>query len=258
MTDLDSLIRPASRSPHVRLLLYGATGVGKTKLACEIGDKPLLIATEPGDETLRDWPELKARTAVMDYGGINHLNALYKALASGKYDYDTVIIDTIDELVEIMLDDLVSGYDLTKSTRPVAMPRPGSGLKKIELTGTDDYRLLRDGIRPGIRNLCKLPVNVVFTSHVREPSWADEDRKRRDSTPLPPLRPDLPEKTYRLISRYVGLIGHMTRKGDKRQLSFRCDTNRIESKSRIRDLDGQIIDADSLPEIVRKWRKIDG
>lgn len=255
MTTLDDLLRKASHRRYARLLLYGHPGVGKTKLACEIGSKPLLMAVEPGDETLADWPDLDARTTVMDYGGINHLNALVKAFKEGKYDFDTVIIDTIDELVSIMRHDLVTKYDLTKSTRPVAMPKAGTGLKKIETAGVDDYRLVVEGLNPSLRELFKLPINVILNAHVREPSWADEDKKKRDGTPIPPLRADLPDKTYKLISKYVGLIGYMSRKGDSRQISFRTDTNKEESKSRIRELDGKVIDADTLPEIIANWSK---
>lgn len=250
--DLNSLIRPASHSRYAKILLYGAPGVGKTKLACEIGSQPLLLACEPGDETLADWPDLEARTKVMSYGGINHLNALYEAFRSGQYQHDNLVIDTIDELVEIMLDDLLAGYKPSKSTRPIAEPKPGTGLKRIELSGTDDYRMLRDGIRPGIRNLCSLPMHLVFTAHVREPTWADEARKKNEGVALPPTRPDLPDKTYKLISKYVGLIGHMERKGDRRTVSFRAD-NKQEAKSRIKELDGKTIDADELPSIIRNW-----
>lgn len=253
MTDLDSLIRPVSRGRYAKLLLYGNPGVGKTKLACEIGSQPLLLACEPGDETLADWPDLSARTTVMDYGGINHLNALREAFESGKYSHDNLVIDTIDELVEIMLDDLIDLYIPSKSTRPVANPRPGSGAKKIEMSGTDDYRMLRDGLRPALRKLCQLPMHIVFTAHVREPTWADEGKKKDFGTPLPPLKPDLPDKTYKLLSKYVGLIGYMERKGDKRTVTFRTESNKLESKSRIRELDGQTINADELPEIIRNW-----
>jgi hypothetical protein len=235
------------------MVLYGGIGVGKTKLACEIGSRPLLVAAEPGDETLIDWPELHQRVTVMDYGGINTLNAIVKAVRSGELTNDTVIIDTIDELVEIMLDDLVNGYQISKETRPTAHPKPGTGLRKLEMAGTDDYRLLRDGIRPSIRNLCNLPVNVILTSHVREPSWADEDRRRREGGQLPALRPDLPDKTWKLVSKYVGLIGHMTRRGEKRQISFRTDTTKEEVKSRVRELDGRVINADELPTLLHNW-----
>ena len=258
MTDLDKLIRSADHPKVIRALFYGAPGVGKTKLGVEIalaiGERCLYIPTEPSEETLNDWPELKARTTIMDYGGINTLGALYDAFREGEFpDHQTIMIDTIDELVEIMLDDLVAGYKPSKDTRPQADPRPGTGLRRIEVAGTDDYRFLRDGLRPAIRNLCRLPVNLILTSHVREPSWADDNKKARSGTPLPPLRPDLPDKTYKLVSKYVGLMGHMTRQGDKRTVSFKPDAKKEEAKSRIRELDGQVIDANRLTEVLKNW-----
>lgn len=257
-TDLHQYIRDASHLRIHRSLIYGLPGVGKTKLAVEIalalGERCLYIPTEPSEETLGDWPNLLERTTIMDYGGINMLNELVTAYQEGEFsDHRTIIIDTIDEMVEIMLDDLVAGYKPSKDTRPVAESRPGMRLPRIEVAGTDDYRFLRDGIRPGIRNLCKLPVHLILTSHVREPSWADEAKKKATGTPLPPMRPDLPDKTYKLISKYVGVMGHMTRRGDKRSISFRTDTAKEDAKSRVLALDNKVIDADTLPEIIKNW-----
>lgn len=260
MTDLQSLVRDASHPALLRALFYGAPGVGKTILAVQtalaLGERCLYIPTEPGDESLEDWPELRKRTTVMDYGGINHLGELYTAYQENEFPgHPTIIIDTVDELVETQLDDLVSSYTPAKKTRVIADPKPGLGLKRIEVAGNDDYRFLRDGLRPGIRNLCKLPIHLILTAHVREPSWADDEKREKKGIPLPALRPNLPGQTYKLVSKYVGLMGFMTRRGPKRTISFRTDTDKEESKSRIRALDNEVIDADKLPGIIAEWSK---
>jgi hypothetical protein len=260
MSDLKAHIRDAShpRNRKLRALIFGKPGVGKTvlavQIALELGERCLYIPTEPGDETLEDWPDLLARTSVMDYPGINMLRELASAYREGEFpDHPTLIIDTIDELTEIMLDDLVTGYKPAKDTRPKAEPRPGSGLRRLEVAGTDDYRFLRDGVRPALREICSLPVNLILLAHVREPTWADEAKQKATRTPLPAKRADLPAQTYRLVSKYVGLMGHMTREGGSREVSFKTDSNKEEVKSRIRDLDNRVIDADELPGIIRNW-----
>lgn len=258
MSDLEKYIRDASHPRIHRSLIYGAPGVGKTVLgvsiALALGPRCFYVPTEPSEETLEDWPELRERTTIVDYGGINMLNEIVSAFRAGEYpEHRTIMIDTADELVEIMLDEFVAGYKPPKNTRPVAEPKPGVRLPRLEVAGNDDYRFLRDGIRPALRNLCTLPVHLIFTSHVREPTWADEDRKRTMGTPLPPLRADMPYKTYKLFSKYVGVMGHMTRKGEKRTISFRTDTTKEEAKSRIRELDNKVFNADELPEIIKNW-----
>lgn len=258
MSDLVPRDASHPRNRRHRALYYGSPGVGKTvlavQIACELGERCLYIPTEPGDETLEDWPELLSRTSILDYSGVNMLRELATAYREGEFsDHPTLIIDTVDELAETMLDDLVAGYKPAKDTRPKADPKPGSGLRRLEVAGTDDYRFLRDGLRPALRELCKLPVNLILLAHVREPTWADENKLKTMRTPLPALRADLPTQTYRLISKYVGLIGHMTRKGDKREVSFRTDSDKEEVKSRIRELDNRVISADDLPGIIRNW-----
>lgn len=260
MSDLAAYVRDAShpRNRRHRALYYGSPGVGKTvlsvRIALELGERCLYIPTEPGDETLEDWPELLARTTIMDYAGVNMLGELATAFREGEFPgHETLIIDTVDELVEMMLDGLVAGYKPAKDTRPKAEPKPGSGLRKLEVAGTDDYRFLRDGIRPALRELCSLPINLILLAHVREPSWADENKSRATRTPLPALRADLPSQTYRLVAKYVGLIGHVTRTGAKREVSFRTDSTKEEVKSRIKDLDNRVVDADELPTIIRNW-----
>lgn len=258
MTDLHKHIRDASHPKIHRSLIYGSVGVGKTKLAVEIalalGERCLYLRTEPSEETLYDWPELDSRTTILDYGGINMLGEIYTAYQENEFPgHGTIVIDSADELVETMLDDLVAGYKPEKATRIIATPKPGTGLRKIEVAGNDDYRFLRDGLRPPLRDLCKLPVHLILTSHVREPSWADDAKKDQRGTPLPPLRANLPGQTYKLISKYVGLIGYMTRKGDQRTISFRTDSSKEEVKSRVRELDNKIIDADTLPTVLKNW-----
>ena len=243
------------RQQYVRMLLYGTWGVGKTVLACQVGLSPLLFVTEPSDDSLRDWPEIASRVTVTEYGGLNHLSLIAQAIESGDYLHDTLIVDTVSELVEAQLDDIRDRWKAPKDTRPTYAPKSLNGPPPREINGTDDYRLIRDSLRPIISKLCSLPINLILTAHEREASWADEAKLAKDGTPLPPTRPDLPSQTLKLIAKRVSLVGRMTRQGDNRLLSFRTDnTSKEEVKSRILELDGKRLTDTEFIEIVNRWR----
>lgn len=235
------------------MLLYGTWGVGKTILACKIGQNPMHLVTEPSDDSLADWPELRKSIDVVEYGGVAHLKLIAQAFEEKLYTNDTLIVDTASELVEEHLDIFRAQYKPAKATRPTFQNRT-AGQPAIELVGTDDYRLLRDSLRPTIKTLCMLPINVIFIAHEREPTWTDESKLKEDGTALPPMRPDLPSQTLKMIAKRVSLIGRMTRSGDRRQISFRTDSVKEEVKSRIRALDNRRMSDEEFLSVVNAWR----
>lgn len=242
------------RALCLRMLLYGGWGVGKTKLACEVGQKPMHLVTEPSDDTLADWPELRSRVDVVEYGGVNHLKLIAEAFEKGLYPHDTLIVDTVSELIEEQLDAIKDGWKSAKDTRPKFTGKGGN--VDLEVVGTDDYRLVRDALRPVVKRLCMLPkTNVIFVAHEREPTWTDEANLNKDGKPLPPMRPDLPSQTLKMIAKRVSVVGRMTRVGDKRTLSFRTDDRlKEEVKSRILELDGKRMSDVDFLRIVNAWR----
>ncbi len=245
----------ADRGLYLRMLLYGTWGVGKTIVSCRVGQRPLLMVTEPSDDSLRDWPDLAKRVDVVEYGGINHLRLLTEAFKQEIYPNDTLIVDTMSELIEENLDYVKQNWKSAKDTRPTFQSRT-AGQPNLEVVGTDDYRVIRDGLRPTIKELCLLPINLIFTAHERDVTWADEQKNNRDGTPLPPFRPDLPSQTLKMVAKRVSVVGRMTRQGDKRQISFKTDVRSPEEvKSRIRQLDGRRMSDDEFISIVNQWRE---
>ena len=82
-----------------KILVYGMAGAGKTTLAKTTPGKTLVISAEAGllsikDATNVDAIEVKEASEVME---------LHDALKSGTLKYDTVVLDSVSEISEILL-----------------------------------------------------------------------------------------------------------------------------------------------------------
>lgn len=248
-----------NRTKNVKIFLYGEYGVGKTinAVSCgaATGKRVLLVRTDTGTDSLFNHPELLANTDVVDYKGLSQLTAIAEACAEGitvggvdYSQYGAVIIDTISQVQEEYLDWLLENFKFTGNHRTVAEPRsPGLKLKPEDITGLPDYHLARNKMRGPVKALIKAPVDVYFIAHLREPSMMDIQKGKLVR------RPTLTETVFKLIAREVSLMGLMERSGSKREIQFLTDKKTV-SKSRIKELDGQTINADKLPQIIQDWK----
>jgi hypothetical protein len=241
-----------NRSKFIKSFIYGEFGVGKTVLACSfVQTRGLLISNDTGTDSLYNHPELLARVDVVPYAGLSHLTAVAQAIEEkleGYEKYDTVIIDTISQVQEEYLDFLIENYSFSGNQRTVANPRsPKLKLATEEIVGFPDYRLVRDKMRGPVKALIKSPVDVHFLAHLREPSMMEQQKG------VITRRPNMTEQVFKLIARETSMLGLMERKGTKRTIKFETDPKTI-SKSRIAELDDKTVNADELPQILKKWK----
>jgi len=85
---------------YVNILCYGESGTGKTML-CNTAHKPLILSAEGGLLSLAEFD-----LPVFEIDGRNQLNDAYDWLKSSKEakdKYDTICIDSISEIAEILL-----------------------------------------------------------------------------------------------------------------------------------------------------------
>ncbi len=82
-----------------KILVYGMAGAGKTTLAKTAPGKVLVISAEAGLLSIRDANNVEA----IEVKEASEVMELHNALKSGALQYDTVCLDSVSEISEILL-----------------------------------------------------------------------------------------------------------------------------------------------------------
>lgn len=240
------------QTKYVKAFLYGDWGVGKTAVACSSGKRTLLITSgDGGESTLFDYPDYRDKVHVIRSHGISHIKAILKASEEGHEDYkdyEVIVIDTISSVCDQYLKNMVDNYNVNKD-RHTAKPK-GVG-KSLEAEGMGDYKFLAAHMRDLAPVSIAAPVDVIWLSHEREPSFTDEAKG------VYLTRPKMPEKAADAVAECCHVVGCLekVRKGNKvvRTLKFE-GSNRLAAKSRIKSLDDTTIDVEKFWPLVEEWR----
>lgn len=246
---LKSTMRPMSdENIFWRLLLYGQSGVAKTKVACETASKfgsYIYIESDPdGWVTLADWPELRALGQRMVYQGLAQLEAICLAYELEDPEFTkhkTVVLDTLSAVATLDLDKVVLTRSSLEEKRDTEMPQATQ----------PDYGITTERVRRVLSRLLACQVNIIFVAHERE----DKD----ENTSVTYYRPGFTPKLRKDIERTMTVVGFMTAVEDRttgeyqRRMQLQ-PTRTIAAKSRIRGLP-VAIDSDTFPSIIVDWVK---
>ena len=154
--------KPGNRSQKFNQLIYGESGVGKTRLSGSADDVPemrkvLVMDVEGGTETLRhtygDVDVVRVKTW-------KEVQRLYDTLYVDLHGYTTIVIDSLTELQKFSMSqimvDIVLAAEQKGETRDADIPSIREWGKNIEQ------------IRRFTRAFRDLECNCIFTALVRE------------------------------------------------------------------------------------------
>ena len=149
----------------VKLVVYGAAGIGKTVL-CSTAPKPIIISAEQGLLSLqdKDIPYIEVKS-------LKDIGDAFNILKDNK-DFNTICLDSLTEIADVVH---------TKSRKEVEAEPTQRG--KVDLRKS--YMLLANRMMPMIRNFRDIQgKNVVFTAQQKR--YEDEDIGKADWEPMLP------------------------------------------------------------------------
>lgn len=248
---------------YFNCVLYGDGGVGKTVLVARIaqalGTKALIISTDNGAMAIENHPSLLPYVNVVKFISPAFLADLAIALRydSDEFnDYGVVSLDTTSGICDQYLDRIVSVYNSSSKRgggRDALRPKdPNSGLPTLYTASDEDYKFLRTFMRPIIQDLAESKKAVFQLTHERAPFYLEVTKAKQDNEKPPKMRPDVPDKVYKVMLYGCHVMGHMV--DNKGQRTISCiATEDISVKSRIKGLYNEKVSDDKFVEIVTKW-----
>jgi phage nucleotide-binding protein len=138
MSILKNVVKPDQLvdKQGAKILVYGESGAGKTYTCSTAPGKVLIISMEAGLLSIRD----KENVDAIEIKSYEELNQIYGELKSGEHNYDTVCLDSVSEMSEILLNHELS---INKDAR--------KAYGNVQIACTNVMRMFRD-----------LPMHVIF------------------------------------------------------------------------------------------------
>ena len=141
-------------------LFFGEPKVGKTTLANQFPGA-LFLATEPGTAAME--------AAEMSINSWSDFRNAVKALLTEDHEWKTLVVDTVDNLYEFLVDDVCSENGW------VDLSDVGYG---------KGYKLARRKLTNAIATLRRMNMTIVFISHERKDIEVDDNGKKTGSATI--------------------------------------------------------------------------
>jgi hypothetical protein len=237
---------------HLKALLYGNSGVGKTVEAMKLAQlitpknkKILFVDTGEGWVSLKNHPGLMDRTKRMIYKGLKQFEPLVDAMKEGLEgfdDYGTIVFDEFS----------------TSSKKYLHVVMDATGLGELDAPEYKQWGILSRNVNGTIFKLLELKEthNLIFLAHERK----DEDK----ATGISLTGPSFMDSVSSTVRENMHIVSRMTATVEnksgapiyKREMQFH-PTKMVIAKSRIGGLD-IIVSPDRFNQRIVEWIETDG
>lgn len=180
-------IKPAGTFTHLKMLVYGQNGKGKTRLGASGPRKVLIIdCNEKGSLSIRNFEGVE----VFPIEVWSDIDLAYWYLHSGNHEYDTVVIDTVTSLAALCMKFVLGDESSRDPTRDPNMPDKRHWGKVGELMKTQ------------ILQFRNLPMHVVFLAQEKRGFAEDDDE-------APEVFPEVSPSIRTTLTAAVDIIGRV-------------------------------------------------
>ena len=210
-----------------KLMLYGLSGVGKSSLAAKL-KKPIFLDFEGGLNYLGVDRSAQYTDLVEFY---KDLVELYRKAESGKREYDTIVIDSVDWLVRKVVEK-AAGIDKDNLTETLNRSNGGYGNGKQVLENHIRTKLL-----PTLVALNKLGYGICLVAHAERKDLMDAD-----GVDIERLAPKIDVNTMNVFVEWCDNVFYLKSVDGERYLTLEGDSN-VLAKNRL-GLTGEVKLAD--------------
>lgn len=180
MSDWKETLRVGKQQVPARICIYGGHGIGKSTLASQF-PAPIFISTEDGLDSLDVTSFPKAKS-------IEDVVTAIKTLLKEDHEFKTVVIDSVDWLVEpLIVDHINKQYDEKEQAYGKGQVYAAEEFREI-LEGLDALRLRRG-------------MNVVLIAHAAVVKFEDPRTEPYDR-----YQPKLPNRCNALLMEWADVL----------------------------------------------------
>jgi phage nucleotide-binding protein len=231
------IVKAAERAPFINMLVYGNSGMGKTRLGGTADSVPamrkvLVLDVEGGTLTLT---HSNPNVDIVRVKTWKEVQAVYDELYAGNHDYSTVILDSLTEIQKFNMYTVME--DLKKD--------PKNSERSIDVPSMREWGINLEQMRKFVRAFRDMPINTIFTALAKEEKNAKSGMIHK--------KPSLSGKLADEVAAFLDIVCYMYVKeidGELRRMLLTSSTDEFVAKDRTGKLP-LVIQNPTMPEIYK-------